>query len=155
MILREQMRLQLARVITATRRWLQAAAQEAMEDGRLRDPSDIYLLELEEVKQMMTGEWSEPRRVHTVVEERGRVYHALAGSPPPANGHHWLRSPSEAPHEGRIIAPGWHPGWFAHAFVAEELGTGVVSPLSYGHLLAAALDKPITVVGEGERRGKR
>lgn len=42
--------------LAATRLWTLAAAQEALADQRLRDASDIFFLELEEVKQLMTGE---------------------------------------------------------------------------------------------------
>lgn len=42
--------------LAATRLWTLAAAQEALADQRLRDASDIFFLEFEEVKQLMTGE---------------------------------------------------------------------------------------------------
>ena len=48
--------------LAATRVWLMAAAQEALADQRLREASDIFFLELEEVKQLMTGEWNVTHR---------------------------------------------------------------------------------------------
>ena len=47
----------LERALAASRRWCQAAADEGAADQRLDYPEEIFLLELEEVKQMMTGEW--------------------------------------------------------------------------------------------------
>jgi pyruvate,water dikinase len=48
--------------LAATRLWILAAAQEALADQRLREASDIFFLELEEVKQLMTGEWNVTHR---------------------------------------------------------------------------------------------
>lgn len=48
----------LAFILAGTRRWALAAAQEAMSDGRLRSPDEIFFFELEEIKLMMTGEWN-------------------------------------------------------------------------------------------------
>lgn len=47
-----------ARWLAGTRTWAVAAAQEAAGDGRIAQAADIFLLELEEVKQLMTGEWN-------------------------------------------------------------------------------------------------
>lgn len=41
-----------------TRTWSKAAAQEAMADNRILNAQDVYLFELEQVKEMMTGEWN-------------------------------------------------------------------------------------------------
>ncbi|HXF63773.1 MAG TPA: PEP-utilizing enzyme [Caldilineaceae bacterium] len=48
----------LAYVWDGTRRWALAAAKEAMADGRLDAPDEVFFFELEEIKQMMTGEWN-------------------------------------------------------------------------------------------------
>lgn len=48
----------LAYILAGTRRWALAAAQEAMSDQRLLSPDQIFFFELEEIKQMMTGEWN-------------------------------------------------------------------------------------------------
>jgi pyruvate,water dikinase len=48
----------LAYVWAGARRWALAAAKEAMTDGRLQAVDEIFFFELEEIKQMMTGEWN-------------------------------------------------------------------------------------------------
>lgn len=48
----------LGYIWAGTRRWALAAAKEAMVDGRLQSPDEVFLFELEEIKQMMTGEWN-------------------------------------------------------------------------------------------------
>lgn len=52
----------LAYILTGTRRWAMAAAKEAMADGRLRAAEEVFFFELEEMKQMMTGEWNISQR---------------------------------------------------------------------------------------------
>lgn len=56
--------------LAATRIWTLAAAQEALADQRLQQPDDIFFLELEEVKQLMTGEWN--------VTHRSQLYDLVA-----------------------------------------------------------------------------
>jgi hypothetical protein len=53
-----------------------AAAKEAGADGRVPQIDDIFFFELEEIKQMMTGEWniSDLDRIHAVCAERKRTY---------------------------------------------------------------------------------
>ncbi len=65
-----------ARWLAGTRIWAVAAAQEAVADGRITDPADIFLLELEEVKQLMTGEWNIAHRtsLHELLAERRREF---------------------------------------------------------------------------------
>ena len=48
----------LAYIWAGTRRWALAAAREALADGRLQARDDIFYYELEEIKEMMTGEWN-------------------------------------------------------------------------------------------------
>jgi phosphohistidine swiveling domain-containing protein len=48
----------LAYIWAGTRRWALAAAREAMVDKRLHSPEEAFLFELEEIKQLMTGEWN-------------------------------------------------------------------------------------------------
>ncbi|MCS6843298.1 MAG: hypothetical protein NZ528_03105 [Caldilineales bacterium] len=57
-------------VIETARNWAIGAAQEVVADGRLAAVEDVFLLELEELKQVMTGEWSSPELVQGVVEKR-------------------------------------------------------------------------------------
>jgi len=48
----------LAYIWAGTRSWALAAAREAMVDKRLQSTDEVFLFELEEIKQMMTGEWN-------------------------------------------------------------------------------------------------
>lgn len=57
-------------VIDTARYWAIGAAQEVVADGRLAAVEDVFLLEMEELKQVMTGEWSSPELVRGVVEQR-------------------------------------------------------------------------------------
>ena len=72
----------LVTVMAAARHWALAAAQEAVGDGRLAAVDDVFLLELEELKQLMTGEWSSPEQVRPVVEQRRAEQAAWAGVEP-------------------------------------------------------------------------
>ncbi|MBI3957645.1 MAG: hypothetical protein HY328_02460 [Chloroflexi bacterium] len=57
-ILQSQALHAFAYVLAGTRTWALAAGAEAAADGRLLSPQDAFLYELEEIKQMMTGEWN-------------------------------------------------------------------------------------------------
>ncbi|MCB9147316.1 MAG: hypothetical protein H6641_01035 [Caldilineaceae bacterium] len=61
-----------------TRTWALAAAKEAMSDGRLTSPEDVFYFDLEEIKQMMTGEWniSSTAEIHATTAERKAQYQA-------------------------------------------------------------------------------
>ena len=48
----------MAYIWSGTRTWALAAAREAMVDTRLHHEEEVFLFELEEIKQMMTGEWN-------------------------------------------------------------------------------------------------
>jgi hypothetical protein len=48
----------LAYIWAGTRSWASAAAREAMVDKRLHNTDEVFLFELEEIKEMMTGEWN-------------------------------------------------------------------------------------------------
>jgi phosphohistidine swiveling domain-containing protein len=63
----------LAYVLAATRHWAQAAAAEGMSDGRLASGDEIFMLEIEEIKQMMTGEWHSRDQVAPLLEQRQKV----------------------------------------------------------------------------------
>ena len=145
---REEMRLALARVMDGARVWTEAAAHEGLQDGRLTAVEEVFLLDLEEVKQMMTGEWNDPARVQAAVA-RGREawqQHTANLPPPPwSTTEVALVAASPLPeHEVAIAAaPGWHPGWAHWAARARSLATLARSPFSYGHLLARHLDIPI------------
>ena len=60
----------LATVVAAARYWAIGAAREAVHDGRLARVDQVFLLEREELKQMMTGEWSQADRVQSLVATR-------------------------------------------------------------------------------------
>ena len=61
-----------------TRTWALAAAKEAMSDGRLTSPEEVFYFELEEIKQMMTGEWnvSSTAEIQATTAERKAQYQA-------------------------------------------------------------------------------
>ncbi|MER2599556.1 MAG: hypothetical protein ABTQ73_08555 [Caldilineales bacterium] len=60
----------LVMVMAAARLWALGAAQEAVQDGRLTAPDEVFLLQLEELKQMMTGELHDAAQVQALVVER-------------------------------------------------------------------------------------
>ena len=65
-----------AYILAGTRRWALAAAKEAQGDQRLLQTEDVFFFHLEEVKQMMTGEWniSSRQAIHKTCEERKAAY---------------------------------------------------------------------------------
>ena len=62
----------LARVMAAAQLWLRAVAAEAVSAGLIADPAEVHFLELEELKQVATGEWHRGRseRVREEVVQR-------------------------------------------------------------------------------------
>ena len=64
----------LARVMAAAQLWLRAVAVEAVAAGLIADPAEVHFLELEELKQVATGEWHRGRseRVREEVVQRQR-----------------------------------------------------------------------------------
>jgi pyruvate,water dikinase len=65
-----------AYILTGTRRWALAAANEALADSRLQEADDVFFFEIEEVKQMMTGEWNVSARltIQQTCAERRAAY---------------------------------------------------------------------------------
>jgi pyruvate,water dikinase len=61
-----------AYTLAGTRIWALAAGHEAMSDGRLLAVEDIFFYELEETKEMMTGEWniSDLAGIHATANDR-------------------------------------------------------------------------------------
>jgi hypothetical protein len=57
-ILQSQALHAFAFALAGARRWALAAARDAMADQRLLALDDVFFFELEEIKQMMTGEWN-------------------------------------------------------------------------------------------------
>jgi len=68
----------LAYIWAGTREWAKAAAHEAAHDGRLQDEDEVFFFQLEEIKQMMTGEWnvSDLSDIHATAAERKRQVEA-------------------------------------------------------------------------------
>jgi hypothetical protein len=71
-----QAREALAYVLAAARHWAMAAAAEGAGDGRIHQPDEIFMLEIEEIKQMMTGEWHSRGHVESLIQERKQAFEA-------------------------------------------------------------------------------
>jgi pyruvate,water dikinase len=65
-----------AYILAGTRQWAKAAGHEAAEDQRLLTADDTFFFELEELKQMMTGEWNvtHTAEIHEVATKRRASY---------------------------------------------------------------------------------
>jgi hypothetical protein len=76
LILQSQAVHAFAYILAGTRRWALAAAKEAQADQRVRQTEEVFFFHLEEVKQMMTGEWniSSRQAIHTTCDERKMTY---------------------------------------------------------------------------------
>jgi hypothetical protein len=73
----------LVRLVDAARAWALAAGTEAAGEGRLGEPPGIFWLELEEVKQLMTGEWHDRERIRALVARRQEEHRAWASRAAP------------------------------------------------------------------------
>lgn len=73
-------------ILAGTRRWALAAGHEAMTDHRITALEDIFYYELEEVKEMMTGEWnvSDRHGIHAAAAARRDALEHWQRIPPPA-----------------------------------------------------------------------
>lgn len=67
----------LAFVLAAARHWAQAAAAEGMSDARIQHPDEIFMLEIEEIKQMMTGEWHNRDHIASLIALRQDAYRQI------------------------------------------------------------------------------
>lgn len=76
----------VAYMLAGTRRWALAAAREALADHRITTPDAIFFYEVEEVKEMMTGEWNISDRggIHATAETRQQALAAWRRAPSPA-----------------------------------------------------------------------
>lgn len=76
LLLQSQALHALAYVIAGTRAWALAAAREAQSDQRILQVDDVFFFQLEEVKQMMTGEWniSSRQEIQTTCNKRKADY---------------------------------------------------------------------------------
>lgn len=73
----------LSYVLAGTRRWAMAAGREAAADGRLPAVEDVFFFELEEVKEMMTGEWniSSSEEIQETAGQRKAAFEAAKSAP--------------------------------------------------------------------------
>lgn len=100
-----------AHLLAGTRIWALAAGNEAAADGRLLDPQDAFLFELEEIKQMMTGEWNVTRtdEIRQRAEERRVQYDEWQSHRAPAaffgETPAWTALPGVPSVAGRITGP--------------------------------------------------
>lgn len=60
----------LVTVMAVARAWALGAARETVADSRLDSLEDVFMLELEELKQVMTGEWNSADQIRPIVEQR-------------------------------------------------------------------------------------
>lgn len=84
----------LAAVMAVAQRWASAAAGEALSAGLIAHPGDVLYLELEELKQVATGEWHAGRSAgaqQAVAQRKAE----LAAAPLP-----------EMPQAARVLPPG-------------------------------------------------
>jgi len=84
--------------LAAAQHWSVAAAAEARAAGLIVQPDDVVFLELEELKQVATGEWHGGRQAETeaAVAERRRLYGGFTGHALPAPGEPWPADPGAA-----------------------------------------------------------
>ena len=73
-----------AYILAGTRRWALAAGREALVDQRITTLDDIFFYAVEEVKEMMTGEWnvSDRSAIHATAVERRQALAAQRHTPP-------------------------------------------------------------------------
>lgn len=157
----------LTMVLAAAQSWLSAAAAEACNAGLLEGAEDALFLELEELKQVATGEWHRGRReeVQALVAQRrnstpsvsetrvslDRPVPASAGAArgiamtadgfvPPSPAAIWLVETAD---------PGWGPFWLG----AEGILVAGNDPWSPGTIVARALGVPAVAGAVGAVAG--
>ena len=145
----------LARVMAAAQLWLRAVAAEAVSAGLIADPAEVHFLELEELKQVATGEWHRGRSEHVreeVVQRRANlptcsdepVRSPVAASPGTVRGpaFRFELAGDIALLPGaivltRVVAPGDAPYWLSAAAVIDAAG----DPWSPGMIVARAVGR--------------
>ena len=150
-------------VMAAAQRWAEATASEATSAGLIARPADVLYLELEELKQVATGEWH-PGRSAAVQDEVARRRAQIAavptgevgGRPLPAgpgqaHGPAYFASPVAEPPPPAAIwlsataDPGCAPFWLG----AGAVVTAAADPWSPGLIIARGLGIP-AVIGAAE-----
>jgi phosphohistidine swiveling domain-containing protein len=143
-------------VMAAAQRWAEATASEATSAGLIARPADVLYLELEELKQVATGEWH-PGRSAAVQDEVARRRAQIAGlpareaagqplpaGPGQAHGPAYLASPAAEPPPPSAIwltaaaDPGCAPFWLS----AGAIVTAAADPWSPGPNIARGLGVP-------------
>jgi phosphohistidine swiveling domain-containing protein len=146
----------LARVMAAAQLWLRAVASEAVSARLITDPAEVHFLELEELKQVATGEWHRGRseRVREeVVDRRANLVACsdeatrfpVAASPGTASGPAFrfaltsdIAFLSGAVVLTRVAAPGDAPYWLSAAALIDAAG----DPWMPAMIVARALAMP-------------
>ncbi len=151
----------LAYVLAAARHWAKAAAQEGLTDGRIQEMDEIFMLEIEEIKQMMTGEWHSRAHVDPLILQRQESFQYQSEEPYFSDrslgvaGQQTqgplalLATPEEVEKPSGFIAlaANWSPVWWRAILMAE----GVIAPdgdlLSWVASVARMGDLPTLVGG--------
>ncbi len=149
----------LAVVMAAAQHWVAAAAGEAMAAGLVARQGDVLYLELEELKQVATGEWHAGRSagVAEAVGARKRAQVAVSPQssegpqvvvcPGECHGPHYCDSPqqtlppSKAVWFGESPDPGCAPFW-RHACAVLATGDDIWAP---GMIVARGMGVPAKV----------
>ncbi len=151
----------LAHVLAATRHWAQAAAGEGLANGRIHSLDEIFMLEIEEIKQMMTGEWHSRNHVEPLIAQRrstspprndapflSRTPLGVAGQP--VQGYlKPLPTPEAVAKPSGFIAltSGWTPAWWRVILMAEGVVETDGNLLSWIASVARMGDLPALVGG--------
>ncbi|MCO5209125.1 MAG: hypothetical protein M9936_05490 [Caldilinea sp.] len=131
-----------AYILAATRRWALAAGHEAMADHRITEIDNVFFYELEEMKQMMTGEWnvSDRSAIHETASERQEHYAQWQQAVPA--GFIWGERPMQATRRGVPAAAGHASGPVRTLTAAGQSGAqpilAVVQPGSGAAMLLAS-----------------
>ncbi len=147
----------VAAVMAAAQAWVEAAAREAAAFGLISDPADVYLLELEELKQVATGEWHGGRRETVLVEiERRRRQQAAPLQDDvreaPISGdtgasRQYMPEPPKLPPPPRpqsiLITRRPDAGWTEHWLHAAALSSTTHDACSPGMIVARVLGLPL------------
>ena len=150
-------------VMAAVQRWSEATASEAVAAELIERPADVLYLELEELKQVATGEWHPGRSAavqDAVARRRARIAahpavepggESLPAGPGQAHGPAYLASPATGSPPLSAIwltdaaDPGCAPFWLG----AGAVVTAAADPWSPGLIVARGLGVP-AVIGAAE-----